>query len=103
MPEFLYQFHPGDRPELATDPGAWTAADGEVGSAHFERLQRATADGIVILAGRSQDGVGPAIVIFEADDEAAARRFMEDDPFVAHGLFRASLHPFKAALVRRQG
>ncbi len=102
MPQFLYQFHPGDRPELATDPDAWTEADGEVGSAHFARLRQATDDGIVILAGRSGDGVGPAVVIFEADDEAAARRFMEEDPFVAHGLFRASLHPFHAALVRRQ-
>lgn len=100
MPEFVYQFHPGDRPELATDPEAWTEQDGAVGAAHFRRLQEAAAAGTVILAGRSQDGVGPAVVIFEADDEAAARRFMDEDPFVTNGLFRATLHPFHAALVR---
>lgn len=54
----------------------------------------------MILAGRSLDGVGPAVVIFEAASEEEARRFMESDPFVAGGLMRATLHPFRAALVR---
>jgi uncharacterized protein YciI len=54
----------------------------------------------VLLAGRSQDGVGPALVIVEADSEAEARRFMEADPFVANGLMRARLHPYRVALVR---
>jgi len=39
------------------------------------------------------------VVIFRAESEDDARRFMEGDPFVAEGLFRASLHPFRAALV----
>ena len=50
----------------------------------------------------SQDGIGPAIVIFRAESEDGARQFMEEDPFVSHGLFRASLHPFRAALVGHQ-
>ncbi len=99
--QYLYHFQPGDRPELATDPDAWTEQDGRIGSAHFARLQQATEEGTVILAGRSQDGIGPAVVIFEAASDDDARRFMEEDPFVAEGLFRATLHPFNAALVRR--
>lgn len=98
--QFIYQFCPGDRPELATHPEAWTTADERVGEEHYEHLRRATADGVVILAGRSPDGVGPAIVIFEAESEAAAREFMESDPFLEHGLFGARLHPFRAALLR---
>ena len=39
-------------------------------------------------------------VIFEADTEAKAKEFMENDPFVRDGLFNAALHPFRAALVR---
>ncbi len=101
-PEFLYQFHPGDRPELATDPSSWTEADEGIATAHYERLREATETGRVILAGRSQDGVGPAIVIFRAKSEHDARRFTEEDPFVASGLFRASLHPFRAALVEQR-
>ena len=54
----------------------------------------------MLLAGRSLDGKGPAIVILEAASEEEARRLMERDPFVASGLMRATLHPFRPALVR---
>jgi len=97
--QFIYHFDP-IRPELVTDPDAWTEEDLSVGEAHFAYLKGATEDGIVLLAGRSLDGVGPAIVILEAETEEAAQKFMENDPFVASGLMRASLHPFRAALVR---
>jgi uncharacterized protein len=99
-PQFIYQFLPGDRPELLIDPTAWSEDDERIGEEHYEHLVQATEDGIVILAGRSLDGVGPSIVVFEADNEEDARRFMEEDPFVAKGLFAASLHPFSAALIR---
>ena len=101
--QFLYQFGPGEGPELATDPTAWTEEDERVFDAHYSWLRRAAEEGTVILAGRSPDGVGPAIVIFEAKSEEEARQFMQDDPFVRHGLFRAELHPFRVALVRESG
>ena len=97
---FIYVFDPV-RPEMVTDPDAWTEEDVRVAEAHFAYLQRATHEGTVILAGRSLDGVGPAIVILEASSYEQARSFMEDDPFVANGLMRASLHPFRAALMRQ--
>ncbi len=103
MPEktqFVYVFDP-IRPELVADPDAWSEEDIRIGEAHLAYLKQATQDGVVILAGRSLDGVGPAVVIFEAEDEAAARQFMQNDPFVAGGLMQASLHPFRAALVRK--
>jgi len=98
--QFLYHFLPGDRPELATDPSAWTEEDNQVASEHFARLQAGASDGVVLMAGRSQDGIGPAIVILEAASEEEAREFMEADPFLTNGLFRASLHPFRIALQR---
>ena len=97
--EFIYVFEPV-RPELVTDPDACTEEETRIADEHFAFLQKANEDGIVILAGRSLDGEGPAVVIFEADSEDRARSFMEADPFVAGGLMRASLHPFRAALVR---
>lgn len=100
VPQWLYVFLPGRRPELATDPEAWTPEDEAVAGRHFAYLQQALADGRLVLAGRCQDGVGPAIVIFEATDEPAARDFMNGDPFVSSGLFGASLHPYRAALMR---
>ena len=100
MPEYIYQFLPGDRAEMAIDPDAWTKEDQEIGSSHYAYLEEATARGTVILAGRSPDGVGPAVVVFEAEDEFSARQFMEQDPFVSSGLFRAELHLFRVALMR---
>ena len=85
--QFIYHFLPGNQPDLATNRDAWTEVDTNPGEAHFERLKRDTEDGIVILAGRSLDGIGPAVVIFEAESEEEARRFMEGDPFVKEGLF----------------
>lgn len=98
--QFLYRFTPGSRPELGESLDAWTDADKQIGEEHLAHLERGVADGIVVLAGRSQDWVGPAIVILEADSEAQARAFMEADPFVANGLFGAELHPFRIALER---
>lgn len=97
--QFIYIFE-AVRPELITDPDAWTEEDTRIAEEHFAYLRQATEKGIVILAGRSLDGEGPAVVIFEADSEEKARGFMQADPFVAGGLMRASLHPFRAALVR---
>lgn len=100
MAQWIYQFSPGDRPELATDEDAWTPDDEKVAAAHVARIVGATDAGIVILAGRSQDGIGPAVVIFEMESEAEARAFMKEDPFVSEGLFGATLHPFHAAFMR---
>ena len=81
--EFIYTFDP-IRPELVTDPDAWTEEDERIFEAHFAYLKQATEEGIVLLAGRAQDGVGPAICILEADSEEEARRFMENDPSWHH-------------------
>jgi uncharacterized protein YciI len=98
--QFIYQFET-IRPELMTDPDAWTEQDNKIAGAHYAYLKAATEEGVVLLAGRSLDGVGPAVVIFEAESDDAACRFMENDPFVSGGLMRAHLHPFRAALVRK--
>jgi len=98
--QFLYRFVPGVRPELSTGPEGWTDADHEVTARHIQFLEQGVADGVVIMAGRSQDWVGPAFVILESEDEVAAREFMESDPFLTAGLFGASLHPFRIALTR---
>ena len=98
--QFIYVYDPV-RPEMVTDPNSWTEKDTLIFHAHFAYLKQATEEGVVLLAGRAQDGLGPAVVIFEAASGSEARQFMEQDPFVAEGLMRASLHPFRAALVRK--
>jgi uncharacterized protein YciI len=67
---------------------------------HFRHLARLTAGGTLVLAGPTLGPVNTGIVIFEAPDEAAARRVMEQDPVIAGGIARGELRPFEIALLR---
>lgn len=85
------------------DEAKWSDKDKAATSRHFERLKQATADGKVILAGRTTEQLDKTfgLVVFEADDEKAARAFMEADPAVVAGVMTATLHPYSVALQRK--
>jgi uncharacterized protein len=97
MPEFIY-FLKATRLEMLTDGG--TSQENEVVDAHFAYLQHLTDRGIMVLVGRTQnnDARTLGIAIFRAESEAAARRIMENDPAVIHGVMQAELFPFRIAL-----
>ena len=95
--QYIYHFAPV-RDDF--DPESMTPQESAAAEHHYDYLKAATERGQVLLAGRSLDGDGPALVIIETESADAARRFMESDPFIAEGVMRASLHPFRAALVR---
>lgn len=83
------------------DDQAWTDADKATVTAHFQRLKAATTSGQVLLAGRTPEAGDKTIglVVFTADDEAAARAFMAGDPCVAAGVMLGELRPFSVALL----
>ena len=89
-------------PRLYSDSN-WTKQDNEVLERHFARFQEAAKSGQLILAGRTSEPGDKTfgIAIFEASDEAAARKFMQADPAVAGRLMTAELHPFAVALERK--
>jgi uncharacterized protein len=89
-------------PRLYSDSN-WTKQDNEVLERHFARFQEAAKSGQLILAGRTKEPGDNTfgIAIFEASDEAVARKFMQADPAVAGGLMTAELHPFAVALERK--
>jgi uncharacterized protein YciI len=89
-------------PRLYADAN-WTSEDKNVLQRHFARFQEAIKAGQLILAGRTSESGDKTfgIAIFNASDEAAARKFMEQDPAVASGLMTAELHPFTVALERK--
>jgi uncharacterized protein YciI len=89
-------------PRLHAD-SAWTKEDKAVLERHFVRFQEAIKSGQLILAGRTSEPGDKTfgIAIFEATDEDAARKFMQDDPVVSGGLMTAELHPFAVALERK--
>lgn len=77
-----------------------TDAEGAVWGRHWERIQREYLAGRVILVGPTGSRVNTGICIFEAEDEPAARAFMEADPAIAEGVGSGELRPFRVSLLR---
>ena len=96
MAEWIYFLHP------PRDNFAETITDEEkaVWSEHFVRLQRLMSDGTLVLAGPTLGTVNTGITIFEASDEQAARKVMEEDPCIQHGFATGELRPFRLSLLR---
>jgi uncharacterized protein YciI len=98
--EWIYFIHP------PRDDFAATMTDEEraVWSDHFERFERMLAAGTLILVGPTLGSKNTGIAIFDAPDETAARRIMEEDPVIAGGFARGELRPFRVSLMRgREG
>ena len=100
MSEWLYYLKP-TRLEMLTEGS--TPEEDEIVSRHFAYLSDLTEKGLMILFGRTQtaDESTFGIVIFEAEDESAARAIMENDPAVKNGGMTATLYPYKVALMRK--
>ena len=96
MAEWVYFLHAPREGFAAT----MTEEEQEVWGVHFERLQRLLAEGVLVLAGPTLGTTNTGITVFEAEDEAAARKIMEDDPVVAGGYARGELRPFRVSLLR---
>ncbi len=99
-PQWLYHLVPA---RLGMVTGEATAEEIETVSRHFAYLKDLTEKGVMILMGRTQnnDESTFGIAIFEAEDESAAQRIMEQDPAVMGGVMRAKLYPYKIALMRK--
>ena len=96
MAEWIFFLHAPREDFAAT----MTDEEGEVWGRHFERLQGLLSEGTLILAGPTLGPVNTGIGIFEAPDEQAARRILEEDPVVAGGYARGELRPFRLSLLR---
>ena len=96
MAEWIYFIHAPREDFAAT----MTDAERAVWATHFERLQRLTAEGVMILVGPTLGRINTGIAVFEAPDEAAAQRIMDEDPAIASGIARGELRPFRVALLR---
>jgi len=52
------------------------------------------------MAGPTLGPVNTDIAVIEADDEATARRIMDEDPTIAGGYATGELRPFRVSLLR---
>jgi uncharacterized protein YciI len=96
LAEWIYFIHP-PREQFAE---TMTEAEEEVWGRHLERIQRLYKEGAIILVGPTLGPRNTGICVFEAPDEAAARKIMEDDPTIAEGFAEGELRPFKVSLLR---
>jgi uncharacterized protein YciI len=94
--EWIYFIHAPREDFAAT----MTDDEREVWDTHFARPRRLLDDGVMILVGPTLGPINTGIAVFEAPDEATARRIMEDDPAIASGIARGELRPFSVALLR---
>ena len=95
--QFLYVLRPS-RIAMITE-GA-TEREQEVVGRHFRHLQSLAAQGVVLMAGRTEDAGAEAmgLVVFEAESADAAQRIMVSDPAVADGVMTANLYPYRVAV-----
>ena len=96
MAEWIYFIHPPREDFAAT----MTDEESAVWGVHFERFQRMLEEGSIVLVGPTLGTKNTGIAIFEAPDEDAARRIMEEDPVIAGGFASGELRPFRVSLMR---
>ena len=67
---------------------------------HAERLRRLYDEGTMILVGPTEGRINTGVAVFEAPDEDAAQRIVDEDPVVKGGFARGELRPFRLFLLR---
>ena len=99
--QYLYRIQPTRTAMLTEGP---TPEESAIVGAHFAHLQDLTARGVVIRAGRTlnTDESGFGIVVFNADSDEQADTIVQGDPAVRGGVMRATLFPYRVALIREQ-
>ena len=82
------------------DDKNWTEADNQALGRHFAKLQQLQKEGKLILAGRTTVKESMGVVILEAENEAEARKVMENDDAVKAGIMSDEVFPFQTALMK---
>jgi len=100
MPQFLIRLKP-TRVEMLRDS---TPEEDRVVGEHFAGLQRLTAEGTVLMAGRTlhDDESSFGIVVLEAPTREAAKALMMADPAVRAGVFSAEIFSYRVALASQR-
>jgi uncharacterized protein YciI len=96
MPEWIYFIHPPRDDFAATMTEAEQAAWGR----HWARIQRLYLEGSIVLVGPTLGRINTGICVFEAPDEDAARRLMNEDPAIAEGFAMGELREIRVSLLR---
>ena len=93
MEEYLYIIHPLRHGFFDTP----TPEEDAIMEKHFAYLKQAAGAGTVLLAGPCLDDTF-GLVVFRAENDAAARTFMFNDPSVKANVMLAELHPMRVSV-----
>jgi len=93
MPEYIYLIHPFRKGFFEQN----TPEEAKAMEEHFEYLKKGTESRIVLLAGPCLDNTF-GIVVFRAENDAAAEAFMHNDPSIKAKVMMAELHPMRVSL-----
>ena len=95
---FLYKLE-ANCTDLQSQGGSPSAPD--VMREHFAYLKQLHGKGDIVLFGLTlnPDPSAIGLCVFYADSEAQARSIMDNDPFIAKGVARGTLYPFRVALL----
>lgn len=91
MASYLYRIEP----KRAGMPEQPTAAEAAAVDAHFSYLERHHDGGRVSFVGRTLAAPFVGLAVFEADDDDAAARFLNEDPGVVAGVFVGTVQEFR--------
>jgi len=97
MPDYLYILHPY-RHGFFEQP---TPEEAAIMEEHFAYLRKAAEAGQGLLAGPCLDDTF-GLVVFRAENEAAANAFMFNDPSVKKNIMAAELHPMRVSLLGKR-
>jgi uncharacterized protein YciI len=90
-------------PSRAGMPSGPTAEEAAAVGEHFAYYQRLLGEGVLVLAGRTQEPPFVGLFVFRAKDRPAAEAIVAADPGVARGVFRARVQPYTVALLGTAG
>ena len=99
MAEWIYFLHVPREDFAAT----MTTDEVRVWQIHSERLKRLLDEGSLLLAGPTLGRINTGVVVFEAPDEAAARRIMEEIGIADNRRVQGLGAQQKAALLEQLG
>ena len=97
--QFIYVLHLVPK---YLDTKIWTEADNKIISEHFDRLKKLLAEGVIIIAGKTEnwDEKMFGIVIYYSDSFETAKELAEADPAVKGGLMTVEVYRYKIALIQ---
>lgn len=97
MKEYLYKIQPTRLAMLEQS----TPEEDKISAQHFAWLKEHADKGTVLLAGRTlnTDETSFGIVIFRAESDEAAQKFLKEDPGVNQGIMHGEVYPYRVALL----